>query len=241
VDAINTRASESAAQRELADTEANLKQAKDEAARATKEAQQARADAQSERQSAEANLKQAKDEAARATKEAQQAKADDQAAQQSKAEAERKLTELEAARTATEEQKRSQTDPLGTWLRGLGTWIRHNAEAVYSTERGLGFGYFDGPTALSPDRKTLYLYLFGLPLEFVVVKGLTTPVARARVVGTGTQLDHQRVGGLHKAAGWEYVFVDHSTHAADMDPYCTVIACEFDEPLELAPTDIDFD
>jgi len=123
VDAINTRASESAAQRELADTEANLKQAKDEAARATKEAQQAKADAQSERQSAEANLKQAKDEAARATKEAQQAKADDQAAQQSKAETERKLAESEVARTATEEQKRSQTDPLGTWLRGLGTWL----------------------------------------------------------------------------------------------------------------------
>ncbi|MGV8849774.1 MAG: alpha-L-fucosidase [Propionibacteriaceae bacterium] len=126
-------------------------------------------------------------------------------------------------------------------LRGLGAWIRRNEEAVYETERGLGFGYFDGPTALSPDRKTLYLYLFGLPQEFVVVKGLTTPVARARVVGTGTTLDHQRVGGLHKAAGWEYVFVDHAAHAADMDPICTVIACDFDEPLELAPTDWAFD
>jgi alpha-L-fucosidase len=126
-------------------------------------------------------------------------------------------------------------------LRGLGAWISRNEEAVYETERGLGFGYFDGPTALSPDRKTLYLYLFGLPQEFVVVKGLTTSVARARVVGTGTPLDHQRVGGLHRAAGWEYVFVDHATHAADMDPICTVIACEFDEPLELAPTDWAFD
>jgi len=126
-------------------------------------------------------------------------------------------------------------------LRGLGAWIRRNEEAVYETERGLGFGCFDGPTALSRDRKTLYLYLFGLPQEFVVVKGLTTPVARARVVGTGTDLEHQRVGGLHKAAGWEYVVVDHTTHAADMDAYCTVIACDFDEPLELAPTDLSFD
>ena len=126
-------------------------------------------------------------------------------------------------------------------LRELGAWIRRNEEAVYETERGLGFGYFDGPTALSRDRKTLYLYLFGLPQEFVVIKGLTTPVARSRVVGTGTSLDHQRVGGLHRAAGWEYVFVDHTTHTADMDPYCTVIACDFDEPLELAPTDLSFD
>jgi alpha-L-fucosidase len=126
-------------------------------------------------------------------------------------------------------------------LRELGAWIRRNVEAVYSTERGLGFGYFDGPTALSPDHKTLYLYLFGLPQDFVVIKGLTTPVARSRVVGTGGSLDHQRIGGLHKAAGWEYVYVDHRIHAADMDPYCTVIACDFDEPLELAPTDLSFD
>jgi hypothetical protein len=68
------------AQRKLADTEANLKQAKDEAARATKEAQQAKADAQAALQSTEADLKQAKDEAARATKEAQQAKTEAQAA-----------------------------------------------------------------------------------------------------------------------------------------------------------------
>ena len=92
VDAINARASESMAQRKLADTEANLKQAKDEDARATKEARQA--------------------------------EADDQAAQQSKQEAEGKLADSEAARTATEEQKRSQTDPLGTWLRGLVAWLR---------------------------------------------------------------------------------------------------------------------
>jgi hypothetical protein len=124
VDAINARASESMAQRKLADTEANLKQAKDGAARATQEAQQAKADAQAVRQSAETNLKQAKDEAARATKEAQQAKADAQAARQSKAEAERKLAESEAARTATEKQKQSQADPLGTWLRGLSRWLR---------------------------------------------------------------------------------------------------------------------
>jgi flagellar biosynthesis GTPase FlhF len=113
VDAINARASESMTQRKLADTEADLKQAKDEAARAAKEAQQAKTDAQAARQSSEADLKQAKAEAARATKEAQQAKTDTQAARQSQAEAERKLAE-----------KQNQADPLGTWLRGLGAWLR---------------------------------------------------------------------------------------------------------------------
>jgi hypothetical protein len=88
VDATNTTVSESEIQRKLADTEADLKQAKAEAGRAAKEAQQAKADAQ--------------------------------VALQSKAEAEHKLAESEA----TEKRKLSQTDPLGTWLRGLGAWLR---------------------------------------------------------------------------------------------------------------------
>jgi hypothetical protein len=66
VDAINARASESIAQRKLTNTEADLKQAKDDAAQATKEAEQAKTDAQNARQSkAEAERKLAAAEAAR--------------------------------------------------------------------------------------------------------------------------------------------------------------------------------
>ena len=121
VDAINARASESMAQRKLADTEADLKQAKDEAAQASKEAQQAKVDAQATRQSTEADLKRAKDEAGRASKEAQQLKADAQAAQ----EAERKLVESEATR-------RAATDPLGSWLRRLSAWLRGLVSSLFA-------------------------------------------------------------------------------------------------------------
>jgi hypothetical protein len=65
VDAINARASESTAQRKLANTEADLKQAKDEAAQATKEAEAAKMDAQKARESrAQAEKKLAAAEAA---------------------------------------------------------------------------------------------------------------------------------------------------------------------------------
>jgi TPR repeat protein len=77
-----------------------------------------------ELQSTEAVLKQTKDEAARATKKGAQAKAEAQVARQSKAKTERKLAQAEAARTATEGRKQSQADPLGTWLRGRGAWLR---------------------------------------------------------------------------------------------------------------------
>lgn len=75
VDALNARTSESMAQRKLADTEADLKQAKQEAAEASKEAEQARADAQATRQSkTQAERKLADAEAARmATEDREQA------------------------------------------------------------------------------------------------------------------------------------------------------------------------
>jgi chromosome segregation ATPase len=66
VDALNARTSESMAQRKLADAEADLKQAKEEAAQATKEAEQAKMDAQKARESrAQAENKLAAAEAAR--------------------------------------------------------------------------------------------------------------------------------------------------------------------------------
>jgi hypothetical protein len=60
--------------------------------------------------------------------ETEQAKADAQAARQSKAAAERKFAQSEAARTATQ----SQTDPLGTWLRGLGAWLRELVSSLFA-------------------------------------------------------------------------------------------------------------
>jgi hypothetical protein len=65
-DALNAKISEEAVRRKLADAEANLKQAKDEAGRATKQAEHAQADAQTAREAqAKAENKLADAEAAR--------------------------------------------------------------------------------------------------------------------------------------------------------------------------------
>ena len=95
-DALDAKTSEAATRRKLADAEADLKRAKEEAARASQEAKQARADAQS--------------------------------ARESQAKAENKVADLEAARTATEEQiKACQNAPksqsgFGARLR---SWFGH--------------------------------------------------------------------------------------------------------------------
>jgi hypothetical protein len=108
-DAQNATASEALAKRKLADAQATLQRTKEEAERATNEAQRAKA-----------ALQQTKQEAERATNEAQRAKADAQAARESEATAKRKLADAEAARTAAEGrcQSAAKSQPgLGARLR----------------------------------------------------------------------------------------------------------------------------
>jgi alpha-L-fucosidase len=109
-------------------------------------------------------------------------------------------------------------------LEALGDWVSRHSPAVNGIRRGLPHGHSYGPTALSADGRTLFLYVLDRPNDYVVVRGLRNQVLRAYVLGTGTELDHQRIGGLHEVPGWEYVF----TTDDDLDPLCTVIALELD-------------
>ena len=90
-DDFTAKASEALAQRKLADAEAALQRVKEEAGRATAEAERAKA-----------SLQRVKDEAARATADAERAKADAKAARESEETARRKLADADAARVAAE-------------------------------------------------------------------------------------------------------------------------------------------
>ncbi len=114
-------------------------------------------------------------------------------------------------------------------LEALGEWIGRHADAVYGTVRGLPHGHFYGPSTLSGDRRTLYLFLFDRPNEYVVLRGLRNAVRSARVLGTGAEVRHERVGGLGDVPGWEYVHLDDGL----LDPLCTVLALELDGTLDL--------
>jgi alpha-L-fucosidase len=115
-------------------------------------------------------------------------------------------------------------------LEGLGDWIARHAEAVYGTVRGLPAGHHYGPSTLSADGRTLYLTLFDIPRSEIGVRGLRTPVRRVSVLGTGTELGHRVIGGLHEAPG--VLWID-APGAADLDPHATVLAVELDGELDL--------
>ncbi|WP_256726937.1 alpha-L-fucosidase [Streptomyces acidiscabies] len=120
--------------------------------------------------------------------------------------------------------------PQAERLEGLGEWIRKHEEAVYGTVRGLPAGHHYGPSTLSADGRTLYLVLFDAPRAEIGVRGLATGVRGVRVVGSGKELGHRVVGGLHDAVG--VLWIDRP-QAADLDPYATVLAVELEGELEL--------
>ncbi|MEU0316376.1 hypothetical protein [Nocardioides sp. NPDC006273] len=57
-------------------------------------------------------------------------------------------------------------------LEALGDWVSRHSPAVRGIRRGLPHGHFYGPTALSDDGRTLFLYVLDRPNDYVVVRGL---------------------------------------------------------------------
>jgi alpha-L-fucosidase len=116
-------------------------------------------------------------------------------------------------------------------LEQLGRWTAKHAEAVYGTRPGLPAGYFHGPTALSPDRRTLYLYLAHRPVGPLMLKGIVSTIEKVEVVGQASPLpwDIKMKLSWSDRPGIVYITVPEEM----VDPEVTVIAVHLDGPLEL--------
>ena len=81
-------------------------------------------------------------------------------------------------------------------LEDLGQFIHDNEEAIYETEKGLSYSQFLGGSTLSADKKTIYLFVYDKPSEFLCVKGVKTPVKKISVLHTGEELTYDYTGSL---------------------------------------------
>lgn len=81
-------------------------------------------------------------------------------------------------------------------LEDLGQFIHDNEEAIYETEKGLSYNQFLGGSTLSADKKTIYLFVYDQPSEFLCVKGVKTPVKKVSVLHTGEELSFSYTGSL---------------------------------------------
>ncbi|MEO6231086.1 MAG: alpha-L-fucosidase [Ferruginibacter sp.] len=116
-------------------------------------------------------------------------------------------------------------------LKELGKWNKKNGEAIFATDAGLPLGHFYGPTTLSKDSSTLYLFLAGNVTGDIMVKGLKNKINKIRVLGTNETLQHKVVGKISwsEVPGIVYIQVPEKVQ----DEYMTVLALELDGPVKL--------
>ncbi len=116
-------------------------------------------------------------------------------------------------------------------LKELGKWNKKHVEAIFNTLAGLSPGHFYGPTTLSKDSATLYLFLPGKVNGDVVIKGLKNKIKQIRVVGTAQTLSYKIVGkvSFSPVPGLVYIHVPTSVQ----DDYMSVLAVELDGPVDL--------
>jgi alpha-L-fucosidase len=110
-------------------------------------------------------------------------------------------------------------------------WVRKHAEAVVNTQQGLLAGHYQGPSSLSDDGQTIYLFIDGKPKGPIAIKGLKNKVQRVRIVGNGTLLGHQIINKQYWSdiPGIVYISVPED----QLDEEMTVIAVLVDKPVEL--------
>lgn len=117
-------------------------------------------------------------------------------------------------------------------LEKMGRWTSKHGEAIFGSVAGIPLDHYHGPSTLSKDRKTLYLFVDGRPGgNELMLKGIDSKVLRARVVGSDRELTPKVIGKYDwsKVPGLLFVPVPDDALDADM----TVIALELAEPIKL--------
>jgi alpha-L-fucosidase len=110
-------------------------------------------------------------------------------------------------------------------------WITKNAEGLFQTGKGLPEGHYQGNSALSADKKTVYLFVEGKPTGPIALKGIKNKIARIRIVGEGTMMEPEIYNKLYWSAipGIIYIPVPEDR----LDKSLTVIAVLLDGEVDL--------
>lgn len=116
-------------------------------------------------------------------------------------------------------------------LKELGEWNKKNGEAIFGTLPGIPQGHYFGPTTLSKDSCTLYLFLPGQTVGNIELKGLINTITDIQVVGTSYHLKPKIVGKISWSPIPGLVFIHVPEKAKD--PYMTVLKLKFSTPLKL--------
>ena len=116
-------------------------------------------------------------------------------------------------------------------LKELGKWNKKNGEAIFGQVAGLPQGHFYGPSTMSKDSTTLYLFLPGQTAGNIMIKGLKNEIKDIQIVGTQQHLKPKIVGKISWSPVPGLVFID--VPEKYKDEYMTVLKLSLDSPLSL--------
>ena len=117
-------------------------------------------------------------------------------------------------------------------LKDIGRWTNKNSEAIYGTNEGIPLEYFNGPTTLSKDSTTLYLFVRDIPKDSkVLLKGIKNKINRIYVVGQGSLINHETFCTVYwnDYPGLTYLELPEYL----LDEYYTVLAVLLDGKIRL--------
>ncbi len=113
----------------------------------------------------------------------------------------------------------------------LGKWTKKHNKAIFGTQAGIPRDYFAGPSTLSKDGKTLYLFVTGKPNGPLMLKGIKNKINNIWVVGNGTFLNYD----VKMKVWWSkvpgIVFIDVPENV--IDKYITVLAVSLNGKIDL--------
>lgn len=116
-------------------------------------------------------------------------------------------------------------------LKDLGRFIKDNEEAIYSTKAGIKRDHYGEGSVISKDKKTIYLFVYDKPTEYLCVKGLASQVKKISVLHSGEELSYKYTG----AVPWQGLPGTLWIEAKDMKMHdlCTVVKLELTESVKL--------
>ena len=112
-------------------------------------------------------------------------------------------------------------------LKDLGRWTKKNAEAIYNTQAGIPATHINAKTALSKNKKTLFIYLENKDTNGVKLVGMGAKIEKAELIGNKTPVN------IAKLNETDYYFNFNET---GFDNDVTVLKVTLKEPIKLTET-----
>lgn len=116
-------------------------------------------------------------------------------------------------------------------LTELGKWNKKHEEAIFASIPGLPPQHFYGPSTMSKDSLTLYLFVSATNAQQAVIRGLDNKILSVEVLGSNRYIPAKVVGKI----SWSHVpgLVYFTIPQELNDPYITVLKIKLDKPLKL--------